>query len=133
MAKRGNSSGDFNMAEEIRKLLTENREMTGREVINSLNQKFPKQVINENSCSVAYANARRKLGINSVRRKRPISRTGGRPVRTWTSVSSGSAGSASSVPGLDLLLAAKQLLQQCQGDAAVATAAIKQVAALQMK
>ncbi|MFQ5732934.1 MAG: hypothetical protein ACE5KM_13420 [Planctomycetaceae bacterium] len=68
MAKK-RSSSSINMAAEIRALLKANRAMSGREVYEALTKKFPKQKINENSCSVAFSGARKKLGIK-VKRKR---------------------------------------------------------------
>lgn len=128
MAKKGGANNDINMAEEIRSLLAENRQMTGREVINALKEKFPKLSINENSCSVAYTAARKKLGIASVRRKRPTAKARKRPAG-----STKSAAVSAPVAGMDMLQAAKELLQYCQGDSTLAAAALKHVAALQMK
>lgn len=129
MAKKA-GSGDFNMSAEIRNLLAENKTMTGREVVNALHEKFPKQTINEGSASVAFANARRKLGINTVRKKRPVGKAPKAAARPWTSTKT--AAVAAPAAGMELLSAAKQLLQACQGDAALATAAIKQIASLQI-
>lgn len=135
MAKRGQGSSEFNMAEEIRILLDKDNTLTGRQIINALKEKFPKQAINENSCSVAVVNARRKMGISIIRRKRPA---GGRKkaVRSWArrsiQTTTGAASSGAVLPNMELLVAAKQLLQRCEGDAAAAVKAIQQVAALQM-
>ena len=136
MARKSAGSSDFNMAEEIRNLLVEDHLLTGKDVLNQLRKKFPKQPINEGSCQVAFANARKKLGLSTVRKKRPAGNIGrGRTSRTWTAssraISSQSADTA--VPGIELLLAAKSLLQHCGGDAALATAALKQVASLQVQ
>lgn len=133
MAKRGVGSSDFNMAEEIRNLLVGDKNLTGKEVFAQLRQKFPKQPLNEGSCQVAFANARKKLGISTVRKKRPVGNSASKKsVRTW-SASPRHAGSEAAVPGIELLLAAKQLLQHCGGDASLAAAAIKQVASLQVQ
>jgi hypothetical protein len=133
MAKKSSSSGgvDFNMAEEIRQLLEKDQSLTGRQVIDALKAKFPKQAINENSCSVAVVNARRKMGISVIRKRRPA---GGpkKTARIWSRAQPVSAAAAAGAPNMDLLVAAKLLLQQCQGDQDVALAAIRQVAALQM-
>lgn len=132
MAKRGQASGEFNMAKEIRSLLTANKNLTGREVVEQLKKKFPKQSINDGSCQVAFANARKKLGLSKVRKKRPVGGAGAkRSQRTWTAGPRVSTAPAN--PGLEMLLAAKELLQRCDGDASVAAAAIKQVASLQMQ
>ena len=135
MAKKSSSSGgvEFNMAEEIRQLLEKDQSLTGRQVIDALKAKFPKQSINENSCSVAVVNARRKMGISVIRKRRPA---GGpkKTARIWSRAQpiSSAAGAAAGVPNMDLLVAAKILLQQCEGNQEVALAAIRQVAALQM-
>jgi hypothetical protein len=137
MAKR--ESSEFNMAEEIRALLKENKKLTGREVFNALKEKFPKQPINQNSCTVAFSNARKSMGLRSVRRPRPAKSSGPiGAVRPWaakkaaTASTSASSAVPSALAGMDLLLAAKQLLQQCGGDKDSAMAAIRQVASLQM-
>lgn len=139
MAKRAGSS-EFNMAAEIRNLLTQNREMSGREVVDALKVKYPKHTFNENSCSVAFANARAKLGIKKVKRRRPVGKVGRKQKeenRPWAAVgrvaaAEAAATSVSPQTGLELLSAAKNLLQVCRGDAALAAAAIKQLASLQI-
>ncbi|MCA9034173.1 MAG: hypothetical protein KDA91_03530 [Planctomycetaceae bacterium] len=133
MGKRAASSDEFNMAREIRNLLSTNKELTGREVLDQLRKKFPKQPLNENSCQVAFANARRKLGISTVRKRRPVGAGKKRATRTWSAPARSEAVTQAPAQGLELLLAARQLLQTCGGDAAAATAAIKQVAALQIQ
>lgn len=136
MARKSAGSGDFNMAEEIRNLLAADHSLTGKDVLNQLRKKFPKQPINEGSCQVAFANARKKLGLSTVRKKRPTGNAGrAKTNRTWTAsprlASPQNADAA--VPGIELLLAAKNLLQHCGGDAVMATAALKQVASLQVQ
>lgn len=142
MAKRAGSS-EFNMAAEIRNLLTQNREMSGREVVDALKEKYPKHTFNESSCSVAYANARAKLGIKKVKRRRPVGKVGKKAKvesRPWSVVGRQAAAAAAEVAatstspqaGLELLSAAKNLLQVCRGDAGLAAAAIKQLASLQI-
>lgn len=132
MAKKAGSS-DFNMSAEIRNLLAENKDMTGREVVNALRERFPKQSINEGSASVAFANARRKLGINTVRKKRPVGKGAKAATRPWTAVAKPAASAAApAAAGMELLSAAKHLLKVCGGDAALAASAIKQLAALQI-
>ncbi len=120
MAKKKARSG-FNMAEEVRKLLKENRKLTGPEVYAALKKKFPKQKFNENSFSVAVSAARKKLGIKGRRgRKAGAKRTvmKKRPASTTVSIES-------------LQAAAKYVAQV--GDADKAIAAVKQVSALQIK
>lgn len=130
MAKR--SSSGFNMAAEIRTLLGENRDLSGREVIEALRTKFPKQTINPNSCSVAFAHARRDLGIRTVRKKRPAGGKIGRTYRVAARKNRPAASASPAMLNMDLLKTARTLLQQCEGDASLAAAAIRQVSELQV-
>ena len=118
MAKKARS--DFNMAEEIRNLLRENRSLTGSEVYAALTEKFPGQEINKSSCGVAFSDARKKLGIKGGRRrksgaKRTIIKT--RPVPALN---------------IEALKAAAKFVGEI-GNADKALAAIKQVNTLQIK
>lgn len=138
MAKR--ESSEFSMAEEIRSLLKENRKLSGKEVLAALQQKFPKQAINTNSCMVAFSMARKSLGIRTVRRARPgKSTTAASPaVRPWAvkkkaAPVAAAVAVAGAVAGIELLVAAKGLLEKCGGDPELALGAIRQLAALQMK
>jgi hypothetical protein len=134
IVKAGSSdSTEFNMAEEIRSLLKTNRNMSTRDIINAIREKFPKQTINENSCSVAVVYARRKMGITVVRKRRPVASPGKKAA--WSAARPAAPvakASAVGVPGIDLLIAAKELLKRCGGDETAALNAIRQVAALQM-
>ena len=144
MAKRAGKGGIV-IAQEIRALVEANKEIKGPDVMVALREKFPKIEFNDNSCQVAYANARKKLGIAKTVAKRPISaaraerRAGRRPGRppgrrpavTDSAATAGSAPAATPVD-ISLLQAAKALLQHCKGDAAVAQSALKQIASLQM-
>lgn len=143
MGKRaGAGEGGIVIAQEIRALVKANKEIKGPEVMAALREKFPKVVFNDNSCQVAYANARKKLGLAKTVAKRPIgaARLGRRPGRPpgrppgSAAASAASAGSTASAASVDisLLQAAKTLLQHCKGDAAVAQSALKQIASLQM-
>ncbi|MCA9060039.1 MAG: hypothetical protein KDA85_16140, partial [Planctomycetaceae bacterium] len=127
MGKRGAS---VSMAEEIRILLKENQALSGREVIEALRKKFPKADINENSCQVAYSNARRKMGLVRTVKRRPGKKKSvgkvGRPAATTVSSSPVSV-------DITMLKAAKAYLEQCKGDAALAAETLRQIAALQMK
>lgn len=132
MAKKGSRS-DFNMAKEIRELLGTNPDLTGPEVGKELEKKFPGRTFNPNSVSVAFAGARKKLGIKpkgrKVRRRRPGKRVGtGRSSAARRT----STPTAAAEPNLDVLKAARDLLQKCEGDANAATSALRSVAALQM-
>ena len=117
MAKKANG---FNMAAEIRKLLKADRSMTGRQVLEALKKKFPRQKINENSLGVAFSGARKKMGIRkTVRRKMPARRKSAAK-RASTSVS------------LDALQAAKPYLAACGGNTEAAIAAVRQLGSLQI-
>lgn len=120
MAKK-KARGDFNMAAEVRNVLRENRKLSGPEVYAALKEKFPNQKINENSLSVAFSAARKKLGIKGGRRRK------GRAKRTVRK-------KVPSTPRLnmDALQAAAKFVSAV-GDADKAVAAIKQVTALQIK
>ena len=111
-----------------------NNAIKGPDVMVALREKFPKVTFNEASCQVAYANARKKLGLTRTVAKRPIGagRLGrqGRTAAVGASAAVPSAGSGAI--DFSLLQAAKALLQHCSGDAAAAQTALKHVAALQM-
>ena len=103
---------DFNMAEEIRLLLSKDPKMTGREVESALKKKFPRKKINPNSCGVAFSNARKKLGLRKSFASR--SYTGGGSI------------------DVNVLHAAKQYLAKCGGDEGRAFAGLKQLSELQV-
>jgi len=107
------AAADFNMAEEIRLLLTKDPKMTGREVESALKKKFPRKKINPNSCGVAFSNARKKLGL---RKSLGASRT--------------YAGGGSI--DVNVLHAAKQYLAKCGGDEGRAFAVLKHLSELQV-
>lgn len=131
MAKRAASKDGVVISQEIQALVRENNAIRGPEVMAALRAKYPKMTFNENSCQVAYANARKKLGIARTVVKRPVGSSG--PIGKATnkySMSAGSKGAASETTAI--LYAAKSLLQACNGDEAAAQAALKTVASLQM-
>jgi hypothetical protein len=100
------SPGEFNMAAEIRTLLIRNPTLTAREVEALLIAKFPKQKINADSCAQSFSNARKQVGLRS--------------------------GPHLSIhPDLAGLLAAKTLVDNCDGDFDRAAAVLKQLADLQ--
>lgn len=120
MAKKKASRAEFNMAAEIRALLSKDPSLTGRQVVEGLNAKFPGKRINENSCSVAYSTARRQLGIVSSRKKTVRRRKPGRNGQVAPSMN------------LTALQAARKLIAEV-GNADVAMAAIRQVESLQIR
>lgn len=128
MAKRAASGkGGVVIAQEILALVQANKAIKGPEVMVALREKFPKENFNEASCQVAYANARKKLGLTRTLAKRP-----GKPASGYTRVKAAAPVAASGVLDISLLQAAKALLQHCNGDATAAALALKHVASLQM-
>lgn len=121
MAKKKRSrKGDFNMAAEVRNILTDNPELVGKEALAELKKKFPRRSINENSFGVAFSGARRELGISKprkVRRRKPAAKRSRR------------AGTAA--VDLTTLQSARKYLSEV-GDVDSAIAAIKQVQTLQL-
>ena len=135
MAKRtGAGKGGIVVAKEIRALIEANNEIKGPEVMAALREKFPKVKFNENSCQVSYTNTRKKMGLSRTVVKRPegVKMRVGRPMAPWRSESSPIGTSSDAAVTLGLLQAAKVLLQASNGDLAVATQALKQIASLQM-
>ena len=122
MAKKKSARrGDFNLSAEVRNVLSESPNLTGKETLAAVKKKFPKQAINENSFGVAYSNARRKLGISKprkVRRQKPAAKR--RSQAPTTAVD------------MKALQAARKYLAEV-GDADVAISAIKQLQSLQIQ
>ena len=114
MAKRKSS---FNMSAEVRALLRSNKKLRGPEVHAALAKKFPGKPINKNSCQVAFANARKKLGITRRTKGKGIYRKVARPSVDTVS--------------LTALRSARELLAKTNGDVALATAILKEIKALQ--
>jgi hypothetical protein len=137
MAKRAAAGKDaVNVSAEIRTLVESNKDIRGPEVIAALKEKFPGTKFNNASVQVAFANARKKLGLTRTLKKvpRPVGTgSGRRPGRPAASAPAAAAAPAT-VGGVDftLLQAAKTLLQHCKGDVTAAQQALKQLAALQM-
>ena len=125
MAKKKASSG-MNMAEEIRNLLTDKPDMSGREVIEALKAKFPGEKINTGSAGVAFSNARKKLGLSTSTGTR---KSGAKVVKKKLP----SAPAATRRPSIDLatLQAAAKFVSQV-GDVDAALEAVRQVVALQI-
>jgi hypothetical protein len=133
MAKKAAAGkGGLVIAQEIYSLVDANNSITGPEVLKALKDKFPSVKFNEASCQVAFANARKKLGLARTLKRRPAKglRRGGRPGRPPRAARA--AGVAAIGIDMSLLQSAKALLQQCGGDVNVAISAMKQIAALQM-
>ncbi len=133
MAKKKKGS-DFNMSEEVRKILAADPNASNNDIFTQLASKFGKSKINANSCGVAASVARRKLGLGKTRKSvkkrkpgRPAGKRGpGRPRKTAR------AGSGGGDVNLDALKAAKSLLSAVDGDDSAAIAAIRQLHSLQL-
>jgi hypothetical protein len=133
MAKRGSADKDsVNVSREIRELVEGNNAIRGPEVISLLKEKYPNYQFNENSVQVAYANARRKLGISRTVAKRPIGR--GPIGRSQRPAAVAAAPVGTSAPSgevtITMLVAARDLLRAAGGDAALAQQALKNLASL---
>ena len=135
MAKRsGTGKSGIVVAQEIRAMIEANSSIKGPEVMTLLKEKFPRETFNDKSCQVSYANIRKSMGLSRTLKKKPgtAKKKAGRPLGWRPATAVASAPMAESSINISLLQAAKELLQHCHGDAAVAAQAIKQIAALQM-
>lgn len=133
MAKRA-AKGGVVISQEIMELVKLNNAIRGSEVMTALREKFPKVKFNNASCQVAFANARKKLGLSKTVARKPIGTGAGsfrKATRPAVAAAPASTGSAV-VIDISVLQAAKALLQHCQGSAEAASQALKQIAALQM-
>ncbi len=122
MAKKKSSSETFKLAAAIRAVLSENRNLSGREVLDAVKQKHPHQAINKNSFNVSFYTARKGLGIKSGRRHKVVRVVTPGPARKMS-------GTAMS---LELLQAVRRMLAVA-GDAETAVAAIRQLQSLQIR
>lgn len=131
MAKRA-AKGGVVISQEIMELVKANNAIRGSEVMNVLREKFPKVKFNNASCQVAFANARKKLGLSKTVARKPIGTSG--PVFRKAGRPAAAAATTATTVVIDLtvLQAAKALLQLCHGNADAASQALKQIAALQM-
>lgn len=106
------------MSAEVRALLEGNNELTGPEVYAKLSEKVPGQTINKNSCQVAFANARRKMGLTrSKKSAKRIHRKVAKPANDKVSLSA--------------LRSARELLSRTDGDIELATAILREIKSLQ--
>lgn len=122
MAKKASARrGGFTMAVEVREILKESPNLSGREALERIKEKFPNQKINENSFGVAFSGARKKLGIAKGRKKVRRRRPAATQARQAAPVS----------VDIETLKAARTYLTQV-GDADRAISAIKQLQTLQI-
>ncbi len=124
MAKKKSASG-FNMAAEIRRLLRQNRSLSGSEVYEALKKKFPRQSINESSCGVGFSAARKKLGISQTKRGRKR-KAAKKTVRKMKPAA------AAQAADMATLQAAAKFVSEV-GDAEKAISAIRQLRSLQIQ
>jgi hypothetical protein len=68
MAKKAGSTA-FNMAAELRDILTKDRKISGKAAVQKLKEKFPNAAVKDSSALVAFSNARKSLGITKGKRK----------------------------------------------------------------
>ena len=125
MAKK-RAAGDFNMAKEIRALLSSNRNLTGKEVFLALVDKFSNQTLNEASCGVAFSNARKQLGISVGLEKRTVKKK----IVKRKIAATKAAAPVAAVVDLPTLQAAAKFVSEI-GSADRVIAAIKQLKTLQ--
>ena len=125
MAKK-KTAGEFNMAEEIRRLLRASRKMAGKDVYRALVAKFPNQTINEGSCGVAFSNARKLLGISTGLKKKVVKKK----VAKRRIAKKQTAAQATVAVDIPTLQAAAKCVSEI-GGADKAIAAIKQLKTLQ--
>jgi len=134
MAKRAAAAKDgVNVTREVLAIVEGNQAIRGPELLALMKEKFPGVTFNTNSVQVAYANARRKLGLTRVLARRPRKK-GLLARRPRISVPAVSA-PATPAPATDMMLtlqAARDLLKAAGGDVATAQQALTLVASLQM-
>lgn len=116
----------FNLSAEIRTALQANPSLKNREIIEIVQQKFPDQTINFKTAMVSVSVSRKKLGLSKSSKKVVKQKRAG--AKQATSVSAHSAG----MSGLTTLSAAKTLLEECQGDEAMAIQAVRELSSLQL-
>jgi hypothetical protein len=120
MAKKGTRKGSFNMSAAIRDVLGENPKLSAKEVEAELKKRHPREKLNSSSLSVAFSQARQKLGITkkerTVRRRKP-----------------GTGGAARRSQALDMstLQAARRFVAEV-GDVDQAVEAVRQLRGLQV-
>ena len=126
MAKK-KAASDFNMTEEIRKLLRAKRTLMGREVYDTLVKNFPNQRINKASCLVGFSKTRQQLGISKGLKKKVVKK---RVVERKTVSEKRSAATSTSVDIATLQAAAKFVSEIGNADRAIV--AIRQLQSVQI-
>jgi len=138
MAKRAAAAKDgVNVTREVQAIVEGNQSIRGPEVLTVLKEKFPNVTFNTSSVQVAFANARRKLGLTRVLARRPRKKAllARRP-RLATGFPAAPAPAPPATPPASDMMAtlqvARDLLKAAGGDLSVATEALGLVASLQM-
>ena len=126
MAKKKASQGAFVMSAEMRKVVSENPEIKGKDAIALLKKRFPGEKINENSANVAFSNARKAIGV-SGKTSAPAASSAPtrRPAPAKTQAPKAQTGN------FNVLEAAKELVEAA-GDSQTAIEALKQLDKLQV-
>ena len=138
MAKRAAAAKDgVNVTREVQAIVEGNTSIRGPEVLTVLKEKFPNVTFNTNSVQVAFANARRKLGLTRVLARRPRKKAllARRPRLATGIPAAPAAAPTTTAPASDMmatLQAARDLLKAAGGDISVAKEALGLVASLQM-
>lgn len=117
MAKKS----DFNLSAEVRELVEANNSITGPEVYATLSKKHKGKKINQGSCGVAFAMARKKLGLTRKKAKKISGKSISRTVRK----------PSTDTVSLAALRSARELLAKTEGDVDAAVAVVKEVKAIQ--
>ncbi|TWT29156.1 hypothetical protein KOR42_55570 [Thalassoglobus neptunius] len=126
MAKKKASQGAFVMSAEMRKVVSENPEIKGKDAIALLKKRFPGEKINENSANVAFSNARKAIGVSGKTSAPAASSTPTRrPAPAKTQAPKAQTGN------FNVLEAAKELVEAA-GDSQTAIEALKQLDKLQV-
>jgi len=136
MAKRAGAAQDgVNVTREVLAIVEGNQGLRGSEVLAQLKERFPNATFNNNSVQVAFANARRKLGLTRVLARRPRKKTllsrrpkpaAALPVTVVTTDAS------PGIAAVAVLQSARDLLKAADGNVATARQALELVASLQM-
>ncbi|MFM7058033.1 MAG: hypothetical protein ACKO2P_14030 [Planctomycetota bacterium] len=138
MAKRAAAAKDgVNVTREVLAIVEANQAIRGPEVLTVIKEKFPNITFNTNSVQVAFANARRKLGLTRVLARRPRKKAllARRPRVPVTAPAAPTVTPSATAPAADMmasLQAARDLLKASGGDLSVAREALGLVASLQM-
>ena len=131
MAKKRTRGGDFNMSEQLRKIIRENRRITFPEAHEPLQKQCPGENINENSASVVFYNARRQVGVKKRVGKKATTKKQATGRKKGTKQTVRRRRPSAQTVDISALQAAAKFLAVV-GDTETAMAALKQVQSLQI-